>query len=194
MGDSVTGARGLCNLIAFDDAPFDRGSRASVPLVGVVYASLRLDGVVLGRIRQDGKNSTREIIRIVSESRFNGHINLIMLDGVAFGGFNVVDVRRLHRELERPVIVVTRKKPDMDAIRSALERRISSGRRKWQLIDALGPMERCCDCWIQRVGLDFEQASEVIRFFSVHGKIPEPVRVAHLIAGAIGRGESRGRA
>jgi endonuclease V-like protein UPF0215 family len=159
----------------------------------VVFASLRLDGVLIGKIRQDGVNATGQIIRMVGESKFNEHINLIMLDGIAFGGFNVGDALRLQRELARPGRVVTRRKPDMDAIKRALEP-LPSGARKWRLIQQLGPMEPCGACWVQRVGLSREEAEEVIDFFSIYGKLPEPIRIAHLIAGAVGCGISKGRA
>ncbi len=186
--------RGLLNCIAFDDAPFERGRKRNVPLVGVVFASKRLDGVVMGRIRQDGINSTRTIIRLVQDSRFNEHINLIMLDGIAFGGFNVVDAKRLYRELNKPVLVVSRKRPDMAAVKRALLERIPSGEKKWRMISALGQMEPCRRCWVQRVGLGLEEAEAVIDFFTRYGNLPEPLRIAHLIAGAVGTGVSRGRA
>jgi endonuclease V-like protein UPF0215 family len=43
------------------------------------------------------------------------------------------------------------------------------------------------------VGLDVAQAGEAIERFRVTGLIPEPLRAAHLIAGAFGTGVSRGR-
>ena len=44
-----------------------------------------------------------------------------------------------------------------------------------------------------RVGLTSAAAQAVVERLAVHSRIPEPLRVAHLIAGAIGRGASRGR-
>ena len=37
-------------------------------------------------------------------------------------------------------------------------------------------------------------AEGLLEDFTLHGKLPEPLRIAHLVAGALGRGESRGRA
>jgi endonuclease V-like protein UPF0215 family len=54
-------------------------------------------------------------------------------------------------------------------------------------------MERAGDVWIQRAGLDAADAREVIERFATHSSIPEPLRAAHIIAGALARGESRGR-
>ena len=47
--------------------------------------------------------------------------------------------------------------------------------------------------YVQRVGLSLDQAAGVIKQFTINGHIPEPLRVAHLIAGAIVDGQSRGR-
>lgn len=186
--------RRYSNLIGIDDGPFDPGHRGDVPIVGAVFAGLRFDGVVVGRVRRDGANSTRQIVSLVAGSRFREHLQLILLNGIALAGFNVVDIHELHRRLGLPVLVVARRPPDLPAIRDALETRIPGGRRKWKLIERLGPMEPVRDVWVQRVGLGPSAARLVVRRFAVHGHVPEPLRAAHLIAGAVTTGESRGRA
>ena len=93
-----------------------------------------------------------------------------------------------------PVLVVSRKYPDLAAIRRALLTQVRNGDQKWGLIDKLDPPEPVRDIFMQRVGLTTAEATAVIDRFAVHSYIPEPLRVAHLIAGAVGRGESRGGA
>lgn len=186
--------RRYSNLIGIDDGPFAHDHRGDVPIVGAVYAGLRFDGVVVGRVRRDGANSTRQIVSLIAGSRFREHLQLILLNGIALAGFNVVDVHELHRRLDLPVLVVARRAPDFGAIRDALLTRIPGGRRKWALIERLGEMEAVRDVYVQRVGLTRSSARLVVRRFAVHGHVPEPLRVAHLIAGAVTTGESRGRA
>ncbi len=183
----------LSHIIGFDDAPFLRSHRGNILVVGSVYSSLRLEGVVSGRIRRDGVNATRVLVQLVTGSKFGAHLQLVMLQGIALGGFNVVDVHQLHRRLGVPVLVITRRAPNLDAIREALLTRVPGGARKWRLIERLGPMEPLAGVHVQRVGLSSVEAAEVIRRTAVHGRIPEPLRTAHLIAGGIGTGESRGR-
>jgi endonuclease V-like protein UPF0215 family len=55
-------------------------------------------------------------------------------------------------------------------------------------------MEALAGVYVQRVGLTKAQAQATIKRHRLQGNIPEPVRVAHLIAGALERGCSRGRA
>ncbi|HSG81695.1 MAG TPA: DUF99 family protein, partial [Gemmatimonadota bacterium] len=112
---------------------------------------------------------------------------------VALGGFNVIDLQGLHERLGMPVMVVARRQPRLERIREALLTRVAGGARKWALIERLGAMEPVADVFVQRVGLSLEQAEEVIRRLAVHSNLPEPLRTAHLIAGGIATGQSRGR-
>lgn len=186
--------RRLSHVIGFDDAPFDRSHRGDVLIVGAVYAGMRLEGVLSGKVRRDGVNSTQTIIRLVSQSRFRAHLQAILLQGIAFAGFNVVDLRRLHQTLDMPVIAVARRQPDFTAIRRALQMRVAGGRRKWKLIERAGPMEPVAGVFVQRAGIALDKTRELIRRLAVHSHVPEPLRTAHLIAGGIATGESRHRA
>ena len=99
-----TGARLLTNVVGFDDGPFDRRKGgARVLLVGAVCARTRLDGVISGRITKDGRNAAARVAALVRGSQFDGHIRAVLLNGIAFGGFNVVDIHALARTLDRPV-------------------------------------------------------------------------------------------
>ncbi len=180
-------------MAGFDDAPFDRNHQGSVPVIATVYADLRFDGVLVGEIEKDGFDAAGKIADIVSKSRFAGHIRLIMLQGIALGGFNVIDVFELYDRLCLPLMVVARKEPDMAAVKNALLSHIHEGGKKWEIIKKIGPMEPVGKVYIQRVGLSASQAAAVLDRFCIHGNIPEPVRVAHLIATAIGRGQSHGK-
>jgi endonuclease V-like protein UPF0215 family len=184
----------ISNVIGFDDFPFPRPHRGDVRVVGAVYSGLRLDGVLSARIRRDGANATRVLAELIARSKFAPQLQLVMLQGIAFGGFNVVDINGLHTSLGIPVLVVARRAPRMAAIREALLTRVPGGSRKWALVERAGEMEPVGGVFVQRAGLSLEAAGDVIRRLSVHGSLPEPLRVAHLIAGGVGTGESRGRA
>ena len=183
----------LSNAIGFDDAPFHKDQTEPVPLVGAVFAGERLDGLVIDEITRDGDDVTDTIIRSVRHGRFAKHIRLVMLQGATFAGFNVVDAHRLQSELDLPVLLVARHRPDFAAIRQALLAHIADGEHKWALIEALGPMEPMNGRYVQRVGLGAEQTHATLDRLCIHSHIPEPLRVAHLVAGALTRGESRGQ-
>ncbi len=181
------------NVIAFDDAPFPRDHRGDVKIVGTIYAGPRFDGLLVGKVRKDGANSAKRIVSLVRNSKFNEHIQLVMLQGVSMAGFNVVDTHFIFKELKRPVLVVARRRPEPGKMEKALLGKISGGRKKWSLVERLGPMEPCMNCHIQRVGISKKDAEKVIKCMTLYGNMPEPLRVAHLIAGALATGTSVGR-
>ena len=184
----------LSHAIAFDDFPFAREHRGDVPVVGLVFAGLRLEGVVRGAVRRDGANATRELVRLATTTKFAPQLQLVLLQGIALAGFNVVDLPALHRRTGLPVLVVARRPPRLPLIREALLTRVRGGARKWRLIERLGPMEPVAGVWVQRAGLSLADAARVVRRLAVHGRIPEPLRAAHLVAGGVATGQSRGRA
>lgn len=183
----------LSHAIGFDDFPFSRRHRGNVPIVGAVYAGTRLEGVLRGEIRRDGLNSTTTIARLVQQSKFNANLQLVFLQGIAMAGFNVVDIHQLAELLERPVLVVTRRMPNLEAIRDTLLSKVPGGKHKWTLIERAGIPEKVAGVYVQRAGLSLEQAEQAIRRFALHSNIPEPLRTAHLIAGGIATGQSRPR-
>jgi endonuclease V-like protein UPF0215 family len=185
--------RRFSNVIGFDDAPFPTGYRGKVKVVGTVYAKSQLNGILIGAVRRDGTDSAKKLIDLISQSKFARSVQLIMLQGIALAGFNVVDIFELYAQLNLPVLVVARKRPDMTAIGEALLK-MRGGEKKWALIEKLGPMEAAANVYVQRVGLTLRQAVTAVEQFTLTGNIPEPLRVAHMIAGAVMTGQSSGRA
>lgn len=184
----------ISHVVGFDDAPFPRGARGDVPLVGCVYSEKTFTGVLSGRVRRDGRNATEILARLVTTSKWAPQLQLVMLQGIALAGFNVVDLAALRRLAGLPVLVVARRAPDLGAIREALLSRVRGGARKWALVEKAGPMEPCAGLFVQRAGLALDEAACVIARTTLHGRVPEPLRAAHLVAGGVWGGESRGRA
>lgn len=183
----------LSNVIGFDDAPCEPRQRGGVLVVGAVFAGLSLQGVISGRIRYDGADATCTLARLVSTSKFAGQTQLVLIQGIAFAGFNVVDIHGLHHALDIPVMAVARRQANMQAVYDALHSRVPGGARKWAIIERAGPMEPVAGLFVQRAGISLGDAKKLIERFAIHGHIPEPLRTAHLIAGGIASGQSRGR-
>ena len=184
----------ITNVVGFDDAPFPHAHRGDVRVVGAVCCRTRLDGVLSGKVRRDGANSTDVLIELVQGSKFKGHVRAVLLQGIALAGFNVVDIHRLSRELDVPVVVAVRRHPRLQMVEDALLTRTPGGRRKWKLVQAAGPLSRIGALWVQHVGLSREEAAALLVATTLHGNLHEPLRLAHLIAGGVTTGQSRGRA
>lgn len=90
--------------------------------------------------------------------------------------------------------MVARYRPDLQAIRKALLEQVPGGARKWRLIEAAGPMETTAGLCVQRCGITPENAARLLASLQQNSQLPEPLRVAHMIAGGVTTGESRHRA
>lgn len=183
----------VTHVIGFDDAPFLRSHRGDVAIVGAAFAGARLEGVLTGKVRRDGANATSTLLKLISQSRYAAHAQLVMLQGIAFAGFNVVDIYALRSALYLPVLVVARKRPDLMKIKRALLTSVAGGKRKWRLIEQAGLMEAAVGVYIQRAGIEPAAARRIIERYAINSLIPEPLRTAHLIAAALAGGTSRQR-
>ena len=174
-------------------------SRKEVLVVGTVFRGGEwLDGVVRTTITRDGMNATERLVEMIKETRHFRQLRAVLLDGITFAGFNVIDIRRLCRETMLPVIVTMRKMPDFEKIRRALTH-LAQGEQRWDLILRAGRIVRVVTrdperpIYIQFAGLREEDAVWIVKLSSTRSNIPEPVRVAHLIATGIVCGESKRR-
>ena len=183
--------------LGIDDAPF-RFSDETVPVVGVVVqAPAYIEGVLTTLAEVDGHDATERIAAMVRRSRYLAGLGTILIDGTAVGGFNVIDIDALHEAVDRPVVTVTRKKPNLDSIETALRRRFEDWKERLAIIrrhEIESIRTGHGSLWVSYVGAKQDEVREVLALTTVRGVLPEPLRVAHLIAAGIIRGESRGRA
>ncbi len=187
-------------ILGVDDGPFEPESVGEVPLVGAVLRGGRwLDGVLRTHIEKDGTDVTDKLVEMVNRSRHRGQLRVLMVDGVTFAGFNVLDVKKVYRKTGLPVIVISRELPDMGDIRKAIKH-LPGWRGRWKLMENVGRFyqvrtkSRGSPIQMQFVGIRQADAESVVKLSSTRSLIPEPLRVAHLIATAMVRGESYGKA
>lgn len=171
-----------------------------VMIVGVVFRGGDwIDGVLRSDITRDGLDATDVICSMIKESKHYGQLRVLMLDGITYGGFNIIDIEKLYRETGIPVIVIMRAYPDFCQIKSALKH-FSDGEERWKIIERAGKIEKISSrkgknsVYIQKAGISLKSVEKIIRLSSTRSNIPEPLRVAHLVATGIVLGESRGKA
>ena len=184
-------------ILGLDDSPFPPHTTQPVMIIGTVFrAGEWLDGVIRTFIQGDGRDSTSKIISMVNQTRHKDQLGVVMLDGITFGGFNVVNIQKLFNSTGIPVIVIMRKYPDFEKIKKALKR-FKDWEERWKDIKDAGEVykiENKEDIYIQIYGIKLDDAEEIIKLSTTRSAIPEPVRVAHLIAAGVVTGESKGNA
>ena len=177
-------------VLGVDDSPFEK-TQKEVLVVGTLFrGGSWLDGVLSTYIEKDGDDSTTKLTELINSSKFKPQIQAIMVDGIAFGGFNIIDIEKLNQETGIPVIVIVRREPDIDLIERTLDKINMTDKKK--LIQKAGKPVKVNEVFVQFTGTTKEKVQELINITCTRSYIPEPVRVAHLISAGVIKGESRG--
>ena len=176
--------------MGIDDSPFKKGEKGRTLVVGILMRGPAVEGVLGSSVEIDGDDSTDIIEAMISRSRFHPQVKYILLHSVMMGGLNVVDITELSQRLKKPVIAIVRRKPDMKKVHCALSNACCFEEKLVRLRKAGQPV-KVKGLYAQFAGMDRKEAEELL---SLWKGIPEPIRLAHLVAGGVVRGESRGRA
>ncbi|MCX8190081.1 MAG: DUF99 family protein [Candidatus Diapherotrites archaeon] len=178
--------------IGIDDGFFKQKQTRSTRIVAVLMrVDSRIEGILFSDAAVDGLDSTQKIVEMLSSNRrkFIGQAKAIFLSGINFAGFNIVDTNELYSVLKVPIIVVFRKRPRMQKIAGALKH-FNDFEIRAQLIKNAGRIYKAEKIFFQCKGIKPKEASTLIKLFSLHSNLPEPVRIAHLVASASTLGRS----
>ncbi|MFO7677131.1 MAG: DUF99 family protein [Thermoplasmatota archaeon] len=185
-------------LLGIDDSPFAFTDKSTTVIGAIMRGGQYLECVLKSEVLIDGKDATHVCIDMVTKTRFTQQLKAVLLDGASLGGFNVIDIERLYKETNIPIITVTRYKPDFNKIRKALEKKFYDWKERLSILErgelSLIETVEKTSIYIKYTGISLNQAKEIINVSTIRGSIPEPIRVAHVIASGICRGESYGKA
>jgi len=184
-------------VLGIDDSPFEFNDKFS-DIIGVIMRGGEyIECILKSSVEVDGKNSTDVCIDMIKNTKHNLQLKAILIDGVALGGFNIIDIEELYKSTNIPVITITRDQPNFDNIENALRKHFTDWEKRLNLIKR-GEIHKIKTAhnpiFIKYVGITLAEAKEIIKISTIRGVIPEPIRVAHLIASGIKRGESYGKA
>lgn len=186
-------------ILGWDDSPFEKGGEGKIPIVGSIVRGGKayLDGVLVEEVEIDGDDATDVIIDASNRTKHKEQLRVIMLDGITFAGFNTVDIKKINEETDLPVIVVTRKNTDFGKFREAMEK-LPNFEERWSCVEKAGELKEFPvkgeKIYFQHAGIGEDKARRVLKTSISRSLIPEPIRISHLIASAIQKGESVARA
>ncbi len=178
-------------IVGVDDGFFVPHTKGKCGVIGVVFrGGYWLDGVMRTQVEIDGMDATERIAGMIMGSPHYGQLRVIMLSGVTFAGFNVVDTVRLFEATGLPVIAVTREEPDFVDIRKALEH-LPFADDRWRAMKNVDKLVKVVTrsgeeaIFIQVTGMEVDIAKKIVKSTSTRSNVPEALRVAHLIASGL---------
>lgn len=175
-------------IVAWDDCAFGFDDK-TVRLVAPMFSGGIMHGMLSALIKKNGTDVTDRICSSVLE--FDEKISVVMLDGIVFGGLNMADIRAIRKNTGARVIAVTAKKPNVKDLLLELKK-FDNYKERLRAVSNAGNIYTYSDIFYQKDGMTLGECEELLKQTCING-MPEPLRVAHLIASGLS-GESNGRA
>jgi uncharacterized protein len=180
------------HVLSIDDAPFRKFRDADVLVVGVVTAGKGLiEGILTTRLPVDGPSATEHLAAWVSATRFRPVLRALIINGITIAGLSVVDGADLARRTGLPVICVNRKAPSNTDLIGAL--RTAGFPDRIPIVERSGQSRPHGGVHVASWGIEPGEAAEILDAEAGRSRLPEGIRIAHIIGQGMVLGESRGR-
>lgn len=158
-------------------------------LAGVVMRSdWIIDGVAFDEITVGGMDATEGVLRVF-DSMQRDDINVMMLNGCVISWFNIIDIKAVYDRLRIPVICVTYE--ESEGLEEHIAKHFDATERDYRIeaYKRLGnrvavKLHTNYEVLIRFLGLEKKEAAAVLKKFTTHGRVHEPLRVAKIAARA----------
>ena len=150
----------------------------------VVRTDLVVDGFVLGSATVGGDDATGAVLRMYRKLK-RADVNLIMLNGCVISRYNIIDLDDLARRTGLPVVCLTYN--ESKGIEDAIRRHFDEPEERLERYRKLGRrspvnLRTGIRVYVRNAGIGGAEAKKVLDSFTLQGGVPEPVRLARLLA------------
>ncbi len=167
---------------------FKKSDKKGVVAGIVMRGDIRIDGAGVCRPTVGGTDSTDELISMYHRLH-RSDIRAWMLGGSAISWFNIIDLVSLHENTGVPIACVTYHSSEgiekylREYFPSEWEKRLAVLERAGER--ALVPLKSGYSVYINNIGMSLEKARRLVDLFTLDGRVPEPIRVARLLAATL---------
>jgi len=116
-------------------------------------------------------------------------ISYVLISGLIVSMYNIIDIKKLHESLQIPIIGISYH--DSQGIEDAIKHHFpDSFESKISEYQKLGKREKITldtshDVFIRKEGCTIEDVKYLLNKLTLHGSVPEPVRVSQLLANTL---------
>ena len=192
--DASSNVRKALRTVGVDDGGFQSqwspiGRKGKAVLAAVLLSDYWIEDIHVGEITVDGLDATDVLAKLLASWKFDA----VLLSGVSFAGFNLIDAEAIHKTFGKPVVIVSGDKPDNIAVKKALQKHFMDWEVRWKFVKKLGriysvaPKVAEPPLYFEAVGLSAKSAKLMIRALAISSRLPEPIRVARLVARGLTR-------
>jgi len=184
----------LSNIVmeAYDDGffpPTYKSGKGLTFIVGVeTVESHKVTKIAWSTVRVDLNTSTQ----IISElSKFLGG-EVLILDGITYAGFDVVDPDQLSELTGKGIIVIQLYPLDLNRIKIALQKHFTDWRERYSVIEEVYlKMVYFNTPWrtirVYAKNIELRKVFHLLKSTCIYSPIPEPLRIADKLASALSK-------
>ena len=158
-------------------------------LAGVVVRADRIiDGFGLSLTTVGGMDATESIISLYKALK-RRDVNVIFLNGCVISWFNIIDLKEVYRKLDVPLICITYE--ESEGLKKYLKEYFKKDwKDRYKIYLKNGNREKIIlntrkAIFVRNFGVELSQAERLLNKFTIHGGIPEPLRISRLLARSI---------
>lgn len=164
---------------------FRQNSLKSIFAGIVMRRDFVIDGFVFGHATLEGDDATDTILEMYDKLQ-RTDIRYVLISGLIVSMYNIINIKKLYESLQIPIIGISYN--DSLGIVDALKHHFpNSFQSKISSYQKLGKREKITlstsyDVFVRREGCTLDDVTHLLNKLTLHGSIPEPIRVSQLLA------------
>jgi len=163
-------------------------------LAAVLTENVKPKSVVLNSIEIDGLDGTEKAVQSLFKLQEKSQVDVVLLGGITFAGFNIIDPVEIYETFGKPVIVITEDEPSDEEVERALRKHFLDWKDRLKILKRFRGKAKIHrvrkvkgKLYIQPLSLNVEEAENIVLKLILKGKYPEPLRLAKTIASALAK-------
>ncbi len=178
-------------VLGVDDGYFPpsyKSGRGKTLLVGVLTREKYIiQKIFVKKIPIDSRQTTPTIIEFLRSTK----PELVLLDGITYAGFDVVEPNIIYSETHVPITIIQQYPLNLERIRKALQKHFPDYKERYRIIEeTYSKMVYLETPWKKIQVYMYPQGIidvKLLKELMIYSPIPEPLRLAHVIASSLSR-------
>ena len=175
-------------VLAVEGGSFSKSADRTTPAAFLLTEGIQPRRVIIKRVEVDGLDATERLMETIEE--LSREVDVVMSSSIPIAGFNLLDPKKVLERFGIPSVFVLGERPDQGAVRAALKKHFRDWKKRVAVIEGAGgfrelSLEGENPVLVECVGIEPAEAMRLVRRLTIFGRIPEPVRLARMVARAV---------
>jgi len=168
-------------IVGIDDGGFDLKDWKYARIYAVfMRGNSLIENISESRVPLDSSLSTDILIELLEYSPQLQNLQYIIHKGATIGGLGVLDMNEIYQKLKIPIVFFQEKPVDREVLRVTLLEKYPEQVEIYNSLPSQVYIEEM-DVYAQFVGTTKDEVTELVRDTKLSSKLPEALRIAHMI-------------